>query len=357
MKLLYFTKYSEIGASSRLRSLQFFPYLRNKGYDITWKPLFNDLYVKRLYSKKSNLSLRVRSYFNRIFSILYLLLNKNKYDLIIIEKELLPYFPPIFEFLLYKRGIRYILDYDDPIFHNYDLHKLKIVRRILGRKIDKIMGWSSHVFAGNSYLEDRARRAGAKSHSFLPTVIDLNRYNLENYFPENEFVVGWIGSPSTIRYLEDLFPVFKSIHSKYPNFRLNIIGAREQYTQEDFIRYIPWDKMNEVEEINKFSIGVMPLHDTPFEKGKCSYKLIQYMGCGKAVIGSSIGSNNQVITNDWNGFLVKTDEDWKNAIEKYLQHPELIRIHGESGRKRILEIYNIDENIRKMTKIFQSLND
>ncbi len=351
MKLLYFTKYEDLGASSRLRSFQFFPLLKENGILIDYQALFNNEYVRNLYAKKSNRAIIIKSYLKRF---LYLF-NIKKYDLIVIEKELFPYFPAWFEFILKTMNVRYIVDYDDPIFHNYDLHKNNLVRKFLGRKIDKVMKLSSHVFCGNSYLEDRAKNAGAKSVSFLPTVIDLHRYAISSLKLENEFIVGWIGSPSTIRYLNDLIPIFDQLFERYPEFKLHIIGAKPNFEEINYIRYIPWTFENEVQEIYKFDVGIMPLYDTPFEKGKCSYKLIQYMGCSKAVVASPIGSNIQVVTNHVNGIFAYAPKDWFEAIEFLINNPITCREYGKNGLKKVREVYNLESNLKLLIARFNEL--
>ena len=355
MKLLYFTKYENLGASSRLRSYQFFPYLEKLGYEVNYQALFKNNYVTNLYQKKSNLLNLVKSYFIRFLFVLSVILKFRRYDLIIIEKELFPYTPYFFEFIFNRLNIKFIVDYDDPIFHNYDLHPQKLVRTLLGNKIDKVMYYSSHVFAGNEYLMDRAKKANANSITFMPTVIDLKDYNLEVSYPKEEFILGWIGSPSTKRYIEKFFPVFEKIHSKYPFFKVHLIGLNENYEKYPFIKTIKWTKETEVLEINKFSLGVMPLYDSPFEKGKCSYKLIQYMGCSKPCIASPIGSNNQVITENWNGKFAKNEDEWFDEIDFFVNNKEALIKFGLNGRKRIEEIYNLQTNVIKINRIFKNL--
>lgn len=350
MRVIYFTKYSKQGASSRLRSIQFFPLLEEKGFSITHSPLFTDNYLKALYNKKKNKNLIIiLCYIKRFFS----LLKVKKYDLIVIEKELFPYLPATIEILLNKIGVKYIVDYDDAIFHNYDMSNNAYLKSI-ANKIDLVMQNSKHVFAGNSYLAKRAENAGAKNITILPTVIDTKRYKVLSNKETNKFTLGWIGSPSTYKYIEELIPTFRKIREKYPLFQVNIIGAKQIYeSQDNFINYIPWKENTEVEEINKFDVGIMPLHNTPWELGKCSYKLIQYMGCAKPIIGSPVGMNNDVIIEGYNGFVVKNN-DWYSAISYFIDHQNEINIMGKKGRSLIDNKYNIEENFKKMIKIFNS---
>ena len=132
MKLLIFTKYSRKGASSRLRSYQYASYFENKSIHVCFSPLFSDRYLNKIYNNKFSITVFFFGYLKRFLKLFSI----SEYDVIIIEKELFPYFPPIFEYLISKRKIPTIMDYDDAIFHNYDLHKNGLVRCFLKRKID-----------------------------------------------------------------------------------------------------------------------------------------------------------------------------------------------------------------------------
>ncbi|WP_313097161.1 glycosyltransferase [Empedobacter sp.] len=351
MKLLYFTKYSKKGASSRLRSIQFFPYFKDKGYVIKHSPLFSDSYLNALYNKKNLKNLIIiQCYIKRFFAIFFI----NKYDLIVIEKELFPYLPPIVELIFKRLGIKYIVDYDDAIFHNYDLSKNPYLK-LISNKIDVVMKNSYYVFAGNSYLAKRASDAGAKNILILPTVIDTTKYNIIQNSDKSKFTLGWIGSPSTFKYIEELFPVFEKIKIKHLDFQVNIIGAKQKKEiYNDFINFIPWTEITEVEEINKFDIGIMPLHNTPWELGKCSYKLIQYMGCAKAILGSPVGMNNDVIIENFNGFIVK-DNDWITSIEYCILNLKEVSNLGINGRKLVEKKYNLINNANQMNLIFKRI--
>ncbi len=349
-KVIYYTKYTQLGASSRLRSIQFFPFLEKEGYQVKSQALFSDRYLSYLY-KKSKLKLfyLILGYFKRLFSILSVF----KYDVIVIEKELFPYFPAWFEIMLNRMGKNYIVDYDDAIFHKYDLSSNKYIKKFLHNKIDVVMKNSKCVFAGNSYLAERAKNAGAQNIKILPTVIDVTKYKKIDNKDNSKFTLGWIGSPSTYKYIEELTPTFYKIKERYPDFYVNIIGAQPHAETKDFINIIPWKENREVIEINKFDVGVMPLALTPWELGKCSYKLIQYMGCSIATLASPVGMNVEVVTDDYNGFLVK-DNEWFELIEKYILNKELTLIHGENGRHLVDSKFNIQSNLKIITAEFQN---
>ncbi|GEM52274.1 glycosyltransferase family 4 protein [Empedobacter brevis] len=351
-KVLYLTKYTSLGASSRLRSLQFIPFLKEEGYEVNFSPLFNDKYLKALYNKKLTKNIYLISGYLKRFFLLFTI---NKFDIIVIEKELFPYLPSWFEQVFNKLNIKYIVDYDDAIFHNYDLSKNKIIKKLLSNKIDKVMKYSNCVFAGNSYLASRAKVSGAKEVIILPTVINTeNYYRVEKENQDDKFILGWIGSPSTYKYIEKLIPVFNELKQKYPNFYVNIIGAKQyEETINNFIYYIPWSEDTEIIEINKFSLGIMPLDETPWELGKCSYKLIQYMGCSIAVLASPVGMNNDVVIADFNGSFVNSN-DWFIAIEKYICNIEMTIEQGKNGRKLIDSTYNLTHNLKLIIESFEN---
>lgn len=349
-KVVYFTKYSSLGASSRLRSFQFFSSLQEKGFEVTYSCLLGDQYLSALYNnRKSRFLYLIAGYIKRMI----MLFSIRKEHILVIEKELFPYLPAWAEVALKKAGIGYFADYDDAIFHNYDLSTNKWLRKFLSDKIDVVMKNSKCVFAGNSYLAERAQKARAKKIIILPTVIDRHKYYQLDNKDNTHFTLGWIGSPSTYKYIEELFPVFKKLNEEFPNFRVNIIGAKQARETDGFISFIPWNENTEVEEINKFDLGIMPLHDTPWEQGKCSYKLIQYMGCSVAVLASPVGMNNDIVNPGKNGDFV-LENDWYNAIKKYIENKQKTIQEGKEGRMLIDSTYNTDNNLKKIIKEFES---
>jgi glycosyltransferase involved in cell wall biosynthesis len=349
MKVLYFTKYTRKGASSRLRSYQYFPYLEKQGIEITVSPFFSDEYLDNLYAKKSTIKQVIKAYTHRFFS----LWNVGRYDRIVIEKELFPYFPACFEFMFSLLHIKYIVDYDDAIFHNYDLNPNPVIRFLLKKKIDQVMKYSQVVIAGNEYLANRAIQAEAKKVQILPTVIDLNRYTIKEQEYHSQVIVGWIGSQSTFKYLQTIRNVLKQLIEKY-NVLVYIVGAKDSLGLGENEVHIDWSEDSEVDSILKFDIGIMSLSDTPWEKGKCAYKLIQYMGCGIPVVASAVGMNNQVVKDGDSGFLPATEKEWFNCLEKYVINTNLRKEHGLLGRKIVCARYCLDVMVPEMGQIYRS---
>ena len=341
MKVIYFTKYSRNGASSRLRSFQYFSHLEDEGIDVTVSPFFNEGYLENLYSGKKTSKLQLlKFYFSRFLSLFTIY----KYERVVIEKELFPYFFSWFEKILFFLDVNYIVDYDDAIFHNYDLNKNKIISYFLKNKIINVMRFSACVIAGNEYLAQKAEDSGARKIVLLPTVIDAEKYEVKNDYTNLPLVIGWIGSPSTFKYIKKFESVFLKLNKKF-SVELHIVGAKEDSKCSKDIKYIDWTEENEVALIGKFDIGVMPLENTPWELGKCSYKLIQYMGCGLPVVASAIGMNKEVIREGENGFLVNGENEWIEKLSALITDKELRLAMGKFGRKTVIEKYSLQNNI------------
>ena len=349
-KILYFTKYPRLGASSRLRSYQYFPILERAGYSIRVSPLFDTSYVNSIFSgKKVYLSI-IKGYLNRIFRLFDLW----HYDLVVIEYELFPYFPAFFEYLLSKLGVKYIVDYDDAIFHNYNLNRNNAIRYLLGDKIAIVMKYSICVLAGNSYLANYAKRAGARKIDILPTVVDGSRYRQKAIGLDKKIVIGWIGSPSTLHHLETLIPIFRRLAARH-EIELQIVGANKTLGLDKIEKHITWSEASEVEAILNFDIGIMPLKDTPFAQGKCSYKLIQYMACGIPVITSPVGMNKEVVDEGHNGYLASTHEEWEMAFEKMIASTPLRTRMGQWGYDIVKKSYTLQIQGPRLLNIFKEL--
>lgn len=347
IKVLYFTKYNRKGASSRLRSYQYFPYLKLNGVDVKVSLLFNDAYLDQLYSGKSPKFAALMGYFKRFFVLFTIW----RYDKIVIEYELFPYLPAWIEILLNKLGTKYIVDYDDAIFHNYDLNQNKWIRKLLGNKIDQVMNYSETTVVGNEYLANRAKLAGAKNIKVIPTVIDLNRYQAKSYDSLNsDIIIGWIGTKSTFKYVAQLKPVFEEI-TKIASVKIHLIGVGDDLNMPGLVTPIKWTEDTEVEEICKFDIGIMPLIDSPWEKGKCAYKLIQYMACSLPVVASPIGMNAEVVKE--NGILANHKHEWIEALRKYILDEHLRENNGLVGRKKVEEKYCLQQTYLQWLQIIK----
>ena len=180
-----------------MRTLQFIPWLEANGFSVKVSPLFDDLYVERLYAGQIAWPTVIKGYARRVAR----LLDQRKFDVIWLEKEALPWIPAFFEKLLLHRSVPYVADYDDAIFHYYDIHRNPIVRAVLADKVDQVMHAAEIVSAGNPYIALRARAASAPRVEIVPTVVDLTRYQVFEAPGVGPPAIGWIGSPGTAGFL------------------------------------------------------------------------------------------------------------------------------------------------------------
>lgn len=350
MKVLYLTKYTRLAGSSRMRSYQYFPYLEKAGMQVTVKPFFDDAYLTDFYAGKKNISAVLKSYFKR----LWVLFSVFSYDRVVIEKEIFPFLPALAEWMLKLLGIQYIVDYDDAIFHHYDQSSNPIIKKFLGNKIANVMRFSGTVVAGNQYLADYAALSGAKNIEIIPTVIDLERYPIKQNVDDEQFIVGWIGTKTTFE--KHLLPCkdwIKALQIQEPNIRFHIVGITEDMDLGKNVKYIRWTEETEVAEILKMDIGLMPLQDSKWEKGKCAYKLIQYAACGIPGVASDVGMNREVTVPGETGILASADEEWIQAIKTLKSNTELRHQMGRNARKKVEERYCIQQTSKRIIHLLK----
>lgn len=343
-KIIVLTRYEYKGASSRLRFFQYFPFLSLEHITTISQALISNLMLARLYRVGGySLISYVKSYFLRAFFLLRL----DKSSLIWIEKELFPWAPYFVE-KLFLRNTKYILDYDDAVFHNYDMHPNKFIRYLYGRKLDALMSGACLVVCGNEYLAKRAKAAGAALIQITPTVIDLSRYKIpiKQFSPCVDFHspvrIVWVGTPSTAKYLQSIERSLQ-ILAKTHNFILRVIGASNFEIPGVAIEFVEWSEETEFENIFACDIGIMPLLNTPWELGKCGYKLIQYMASGLPVVASRIGVNSQIVISGVNGYLVDSPSGWTKSLGELLDDKGMRIKMGLAGRKAVEREFNIQK--------------
>lgn len=353
MSVVYFTKYTRAGASSRYRSFQYLPALEAAGVGYSVSPLFDDAYLAHKYAHgRAHRTAVLRAFARRLWAALAV----PRASVVVVEYELLPYFPALLERWLAWRGCRMVVDYDDALFHQYDEHRNKWVRRLLGRKIATAMRLAHTVVAGNAYLADYARRAGAPRVEVIPTVIDLARYRAKDAASPSElFTIGWIGSPSTARYLRDIAPALAEV-CRDGRARVRLVGSGPIELPGVPVEVIPWREDAEVDEIRRFDVGIMPLPDEPWARGKCGFKLIQYMACGLPVVASPVGVNAEIVEAETSGFLATTQREWVNALERLRAEPDLRQRMGEAGRRRVEARYCLGVTAPRVLALLRSVS-
>src|SRR5579863_4562797 len=309
LSVLGLSRYSRLGASSRQRFLLYRNPLEKAGIDVEITPFFDDIYLRARYAGAPVWRAAARAYMRRVHA----LLSAGGYDLLWIEKEILPYLPAVLERLLYS-GVPYVIDIDDAWFYTYRNHRSAWVRHILGRKFERLVRRSALTLVGNEYLGEWARANGARNVQLMPTIVDLPQYPVRPT-REGPFTIGWIGTPMTVRYLEHIAAPLRRICDG-KTAQLCIIGDTTFRLPGVASICEPWGEATEAEMIARCHIGIMPLPDDPWVQGKCGYKIIQFAAAGRAVVATPTEANRAILGNGVAGLLAASEDEWVNALTR-----------------------------------------
>lgn len=327
-------KYYPEGSSSRYRYYNYYDWFKSDGHSVITKPLLYNGYVKDLYSGQKALKRIVMLGVGIVQRMLYLLLNRKKFDLIIIEKELVTFMPFFIE-KFFLKGTKFILDYDDNINARYQYGLSKL---FLSNKILKMADIAGGITVGNHWYMDFYKEINKNKIYYVPTVINRELYQFDslNKLQNNKLQIVWIGSLSTVKYLQLIDEVLVKLQNRY-NFVLKVIGAKIPLKCN--VEFIEWDSKTEIIELRRSDIGIMPLEDTDWERGKCGFKLIQYMASRLPVVASFSIANNEII-NEESGFIARNDQDWIDQLSLLLESESLRDKMGENGKNRIYKDYS-----------------
>jgi glycosyltransferase involved in cell wall biosynthesis len=336
MRILMLTRYAAMAPSSRYRFLQFVPLLeRHGGHSVEVRPMLSDEYLQALYHEGRRKARHLfAGYWNRGVQLRGLC----DCDLVICEQEFLPYFPAFVETLIARRCPRLIVDYDDAAYYKYsDLPGLK-------KRIPALMAAAEAVVVGNRHLEEFARRHN-RNVRVIPTVVDTTRYRLkQDYTARAGIKLVWIGTPVTAQLLRPIAPVLNKLRQNYPALQLRLIGSGDRLRDVlPFADIVEWSEAKETILLSDCDIGLMPLSDNDFTRGKCGLKLIQYMATGLPVVGSPVGANCEIITDGGDGFLAGQPKEWGAALERLITSENLRRDFGRNGAAKIRQRYSLEQ--------------
>lgn len=356
VRIALLTKYGNLAASTRQRFQQYIPYLADNGFEVENCPLLDDAYLEKLYQGAKPGWIHVVS---RYVDRLLWLMSRPKVDLIWLHCELFPFLPGIFERLVVLPGKPVVFDYDDAIFHNYDQHPRKLVRLIMGNKLQTTIAAAKLATCGNEYLAAYAHPLCSRVE-VVPTVVDTTVYFpcLGAHSHQEDMVrIGWIGTPSTWKeYMLGLMPALSEMFTEV-NATLFVMGAGSNHTKQHRVNFVNWSEPGEASFLQGLDIGIMPLTDTAWARGKCGYKLIQYMACGLPVVASPVGVNAQIVEHGVNGFLASTDAEWHSALKVLISNPDLRRRMGEAGRRKIEQHYSLKVWGPRVSKLLRDVSN
>jgi glycosyltransferase involved in cell wall biosynthesis len=349
IRVLGLSLYGPQAASHRVRLAQFQPGLAAYGIELQIQSLLSDNYLQRRYSGSMILpDDLISAYVRRIWS----LQQARRFDLAIVYAELLPLLPAWIEQLLLP--IPYILDFDDAFFLKYRSGHLRLLNPLLGSKFDELLRGSAAVTAGNAHLAAYARCFNANV-TVLPSVVDTDHYIPSDHTGETpSFTVGWIGSPSTAPYLQTLVEPLERFAAEQP-VRVILAGGTAPAILGVEVIEEPWSLEREVQLIHQFTVGVMPLPDSPWARGKCAYKLIQCMACAIPVVASPVGANVDAVPLSC-GFLANSASDWLAAFRQLSIDTELCERMGAAGRQLVEERYSLRSGLPVLASVIREVS-
>jgi glycosyltransferase involved in cell wall biosynthesis len=342
--------------SQRFRFEQYHSILTKSDFRYTSFPFLSGSDFQ-IINSRGRYALKLVILFKGFIKRLILIPLLNKFDFIFIHREATPAGPPIIEWVVAKiLKKRIIYDFDDAIWLTDKTNESKIEKILRWRsKVASICKWSYKVSCGNEYLANYARQFNPNV-VINPTTIDTENLHKPGVVPKentNTITIGWTGSHSTLKYLKEIEVALQLLAKKYPHVQVLVIADRKPDLQIDNLVFLRWNKETEAEDLSKIDIGIMPLPDDEWSKGKCGFKALQYMAMEIPCVISPVGVNKQIIDHGVNGFLAESEQDWITHLE-YLINNQSARIQlGLAGRQKVIEGYSVLSNTGNFLSLFE----
>lgn len=331
------------------------PYLRGAGFDVKISPFYTPEFFKLVYQPGHHVR-KAASFLRLAARRAAELFELAHYDLVLLYREAIPLGPPIIESLIARRGIPVVYDFDDAIF----LPNVSEANKAFGflktpSRVVSIVKHSTHVIVGNDFLADFARRYNA-AVTVIPTAVDTTRFVPRAISADQRgpLVVGWIGSPTTFSYLEGIADVLRRVASQH-SFVLKVSGAgRVANFPGVQVENVAWSLADEVRLFNSCDVGVYPLTDDDWSRGKCGFKAIQCMACGVPVVASAVGVNREIVEDGVNSFLASTPSEWVEKLGRLLSDASLRARMAAAGRRTIEERFSLQVTAPRLAAVLAS---
>ena len=278
----------------------------------------------------------------------------SKYSHVFIHREAAPLGPPVYEWLiskLFRKKIVY--DFDDAIWLPNTSRENKLVAWIKAFwKVKYICKWSYKVVAGNDYLSEYAREYSQQVVK-IPTTVDTEgQHNLLKDQAGEKITIGWTGSHSTMKFLDEIVPVLKTLEQRF-SFDFIVISNKAPAFNLERSRFMQWNAETEVKDLMALNIGVMPLENDAWGEGKCGFKLIQYLALGIPAVASPVGVNKIIVEEGKNGFLCDSPAEWERALSLLLSDEVKRREMGLAGREKIEKEYSLRSQVENFLGLFR----
>ena len=343
MRVFAVASYPVEAAASRYRVVQYIPFLRQQGIDLEFSPFVDSKTFAVLYDRR-RLTRKVIGLGGGLLKRIGHLASVRSADAILVQREAMLFGPPWFErFAAARRPI--VLDLDDPTY-------LGTVASVYGKAVakirwqhkgDQLIRLASIVLCGNATIAAHVEALGVEAR-VVPTVVDLSLFRPAEGRRNGVPVIGWLGTFATYPYLEAMFPMLRRLYEKHP-FILKIVGsgrpAPDLHPIE--VQHSEWKLENEINDFRSFDIGLYPLLDEPYSRGKSGFKAVQYMAVGIPFVTSPVGVCATIGEPGRTHFVGATEGEWEGGLQTLLSNPQLRREMGARGRQHAGEHYTVEQ--------------
>lgn len=361
MRVLCITNHPIEDASCRYRIFEYLPHLRRLGFDVEVHPFTDPGLYARIHQTGHPFSKLARfgwCTFRRLARLPHI----RNADVTLLHREAFPFGPPLLEAFITRYSRASIFSFDDALYAPYP-YATGARRRLLyrlkyGRNLARVLSSSSAVIAGNEILAQYARRHNQRVH-VIPTAIDTDRYTLRSSRDGNSGVtIGWIGSPSTSVYLKGIEGALIDVASRSKaRVRFTFIGDPSLKMDLPNLEVRPWRLNTELSDLQSFDIGLMPIDDSEWSRGKCAFKAVQYMAVGTPVIASPVGAACEVVRDGQTGFLASDTAEWKESMRTLIDDEGLRRHMGLNGRAVVVHNFSIESTLPDLIDVLYQARD
>ncbi|MFY2763021.1 glycosyltransferase family 4 protein [Arenimonas sp. MALMAid1274] len=355
LKVLFLTRYPVDGASSRYRVYQYLPHFEALGVQCRVQSFMSQAMYQLSFSKGRSLR-KMWETGKAVLRRLVVLAGYGRYDIIYMQRELLPFGPPVIERFLRWRGATLVFDYDDALF----IHKPSRYNPLASLlrspdKVRQLFGIVHCVIAGNDWLRDEARKSGAQAET---VEVAEDTVRIQPHGPHTNDVpvtLGWLGSSSTVKYLRLIEPVLVELAARNPQLRFEIMGGGEFSMPGVPWTLTPWSLDGELEALRRFDIGIMPLPDEQWANGKSGGKARTYMAAGVVPVCAAVGYNLELIDHGRTGFLCASHDDWLQTLHRLVGDASLRDRVGRAAREEVTRRFSPLVQAARLRAIFDTL--
>jgi len=324
---------AENQASYRYRVAQFLPYW--KDYDIDMHPV---RITSKSYPQKLSIALQSKAY-----------------DYVWLQRKPLS---PLFTSII-ARNSRLIYDYDDALYavESYLEGKPKPTQpgsKQIIKRLNTVLKRSSLVFAGSDALAKYSRRFNPANTFIVPTAYEKLPTPPMPAHADGPVTIGWIGNTGNLYFLQMIDRACAAIQQRHPSVRFSVMSGKPPENLQTRWEFTAWSKEGERAWLDSIDIGIMPLEDDEWSRGKCAFKLLQYMAHGKPVVASAVGANFSAVIHDKSGFLASTEQEWEEAIETLVSNPEQRIEMGKKSLNLFLSDYERQRVQEKMATLLHN---